>query len=161
MKKRKKAQIQLGESTAVVIVIIILVFLGLVVYFGFWKTGQGEKISKQREVQSINLALTVSYLPELHCTFLGRSSSTCFDAIKASHFQEMGSVRDWQMHYFNYFGYAKIELIQVYPNETKFTIYDNQKGEAQSESPIFIPVNIYDPITDKNGFGYLNVTKIG
>ncbi len=158
-KTGKKSQLQMGESTAVVIVVIVLIFLGLVVYYGFWSSGRQGEISAQKDVKAVELGLAVSYMPEMHCTFLGSSSTNCFDSLKLEVLSEKKNDREWQLYYFGRLGYARIEVIQVYPSHKSFLVYERKQDDEQSQLPVFIPANIHDPITDTYGFGYLNVTK--
>lgn len=156
---KDKAQIQLGESTAVVIVIIILLFIGLVIYYSFARAEQSSEIAEQRDLKTLELGTRVSYIPELHCTFAGRSSTNCFDKIKLEYVSDNSNSAEWQNHYFDVLGYARVEVRQIYPKQQDYLIYENNKSEYQSESPIFIPMNIYDAVEDKYSFGYLMVTK--
>ena len=155
----KKSQIQLGESTAVVIVIMIMIIIGIVVYYQFWQAGRADIIEEEREIAAIELATKTNYMPELHCTFQGRVSSNCYDWYKLAYMSLNKDKALWQNYYFDYFGFASIEMFIVYPEPEKFVLYNNTKSDTQSEQPVFIPSKIYEPILDTYSFGYMKVTK--
>lgn len=155
-----KAQIQLGESTAVVMVILILIVVGLFIAYQFWSADQQTVIEEQKDLDAIALATKVSYLPEIHCTFLGDTSSNCFDKYKLVYFANLMSNPQETSYYYDLFGYARIELIEVYPTNTTYLLYENNKATIQSEKPIYMPCKVYDVYDDSYSFAYIKVTKI-
>lgn len=158
----RKGQIQLGESTAVAFIIIILMVLGIVVYGVLSNTGKAVSQIELRERAAIEVASSVLYAPELQCSFLGKTSVTCFDAAKLKHFTSTVQEPERLVYYQELFGQANITLVQVYPDQAPpLPIYQHNLSEPASATPVYIPINIYDAVTERFAFGFLAITVYG
>jgi hypothetical protein len=156
---KQKAQIQMGESVVVIIIIVVLIFVGLMIYKGISQSSDSKKLDDLQSAKAMELSAIIFAMPELHCTFSGTTSSSCFDKLKLEYVASKKDDVNWINYYYDYFGYSKIDVNLVYPYAKNFTVYENNKSTQQSHTPIIIPVNIYDPVTEKYGFGYLSIAK--
>lgn len=155
----KKAQIQMGESIAVVVIVIVLIVFGIVIYSRLSQSGIEEKQRIYEELDAIELATIILGLPETHCTFLHSTDINCLDRLKLKHFagqlDESPAVR---LFYADLFGESDVSVAIITPGEETevITLYQGTTGE--DANPFFVPVNIYDPLEQRYAFGYLNIT---
>jgi ribosomal protein L7/L12 len=143
---RRKGQVQLGETTAVIIIVIILLVIGIV----FWNNVNSSDIksmqSQSQELSVIEIANIVSELPELKCYDSGVNKYNCIDWYKVKAMSEsINNTEDKSVleYYNNYFKNSKIMIIKIYPEEGNITLYDAKLNNS-SKKLINIPVNIRD-----------------
>ena len=155
-----KAQMQMGETTAVIIIVIILLVMGIV----FWNRVTSSDIqqlsSQSQELSVIEIANIITTLPELQCYDSGVSSVKCLDWYKVLAMNKTindPSDRTVYSFYNNYFKNSKITIKQVYPAETNITIYDAKLSNSTRTLLIPIPVNIKNYVTGQTGYGMILV----
>ena len=159
--KNKSAQIQMGETIAVIVIITIMIFFGLAFYSKIKTLDLNEQVDKYNQLDTIQLANTVANMPELLCSKQQVIDVNCVDKYKIMALQESiadGAGNPAFFYYNNIFGNSRIKVIQIYPrNFEDKLIYENNMTANQSIETVLIPVNIYDPITGSNAFGVLSV----
>ncbi len=157
----KKAQIQMGETVAIVIIVVILLILGLV----FWNkisTGDVREITRERqELSVIDIAKIVQEMPEFRCSSTSSEKANCFDRYKILAFKKSfdgGNTQNTEMFslYSDYFLESRISFREIYPDEETIIIYDSNITN-QTTKQIDIPINIYDPITKQYSFGLITI----
>lgn len=157
--KNKSAQIQMGETIAVIVIITIMIFFGLAFYSKIKTLDFKEQADKYTQLDTIQLANTVSNMPELLCSKQQVIDVNCIDKYKIFSLQK--SITDGAatafFYYGSMFGNSRIKVIQIYPPAGEKLIYENNMTANQSTETVLIPVNIYDPITGDNAFGVLSV----
>ncbi|HII72506.1 TPA: hypothetical protein HA265_07155 [Candidatus Woesearchaeota archaeon] len=57
------------------------------------------------------------------------------------------------------FGTTTIKLIEVYPGQDEWVLYDNPKPDFVSAPVTNVPISLYDATTDKYYFGVLQITS--
>lgn len=160
--KSKKSQIQMAESVGVVIIILIMIMIGIAIYSSYSRNKYKEELQQANEINTLKLANTVSTLPELHCT---NNKINCIDILKVKAFINLMNSSDSRFFYSSYFGDAYITITQILPNSSSFfpreeiVLYEKIPEEYISKSPVFIPVNLYNPITETRGFAILTVER--
>ena len=124
MMKNKKGQIKIQETAFVLLALALLAVL-LFVFFARFQVG-----NIQAAVQSINeetaksMLEKISAMPELRCSGFGSETVLCIDKDKASILgKESGYEKFWQ-------NVAKIEVVPVYPEGPRITIYSGKAGNA-------------------------------
>ncbi|MEM4336444.1 MAG: hypothetical protein QXG86_00370 [Candidatus Woesearchaeota archaeon] len=159
-KAKKKSQIKIGESVAVLLIFFVLVIMGMI----FWSRYSQTSIKEQQEVdiisRAIRVAQTVSFLPELQCSILEVIKFSCFDVYKIEAMQKIIMEEKDQgaiQHYFNSFGFANITIYSMYPVKKEWNIYDFTGGNISGYITTQIPIAIYNPIEMRFSFGYANV----
>lgn len=157
-KLNRKAQIKMAESIGILFVFFMLLVLVMV----FYSRLQGSKILEQREEdfikKSIEIALIVSYLPEVQCSRDNVLEDNCFDLYKIGALGKiMAEDEKVRLYYYDQFEFSEIKINRIYPGGENITLYDNPKEDWVGKSAIPIPITIYDPITRQHGFGVLEV----
>ena len=155
--KMKKSQIKMGESVAVLFIFFILVIMGIV----FWSRYSQTTIREQQETdilsRAIKIAQTVSFLPELQCSTLEVIKFSCFDLYKIEAMKTIMEGADARQYYFDSFSFANITVYSIYPEREEWNVYDFTGGNISGYVTTQIPVAIYNPVTMKFSFGYVNV----
>jgi len=120
----KNAQIKIQETAFVLLAIALLAVL-LFIFYSRFQVG-----NIQTAVQAINQETAKSMLgkiaamPELSCSGLGSENALCIDKDKASILSKAkGYEKFWQ-------NVAKIELVPIYPESPRITIYSGKEGNA-------------------------------
>ena len=140
MIRRHKAQIQMGESIAIIIIIIVLLVIGVT----FWRnmtSGDIQQLSSdQSDLSVIELSKVATELPELKCYTSGETITVnCFDWYKILALNQSMKNSTVFNYYFNIFGRSRITFQEVYPDEMSITVY-NYNVTANRALEISIPI---------------------
>lgn len=149
-----KAQLKMTESTFILIIFFFLLVFGLVFYMR-WTKYENQALGEQiNDLIAQKVAQKVQFLPELQCTTEGDIKYNCIDIMKL---ESMKNIPDKQKRiYDKMFPDTKITLYQVYPTEKSWEVYGDV---PESNSRVFlVPVAIFDPATDQNTMGYMNIS---
>ncbi len=159
IKLKKASQVQMLETIGVLIVFFVLIGMGLVFYYRMQSQSLQQEASEQASLRAVTIAQQVSYLPEVECSRNAESIENCIDIMKLQNAVVlMGQKRNY---YYDIFQHSKIVLEKIYPSpKSTFEIYDFPlpKDQLTSQITIPVPIAIYDPSTDLNGFGVLKIT---
>jgi len=140
----------MGESIAVVIVVVILLIIGIAFWRALHISDTKETIDLSQEYSVIELAKTVTELPELKC-YAAQSVSkvNCFDYYKIMALKETIGETDRAAfnYYSNYFKNSKITFSIIYPDfdsnpdtaSYEIILYDNEIAGSKSQLEIVIP----------------------
>ncbi len=152
----RKSQIKMGETIAVLIVFFILLLVGMVFYAKF----KGDSIERKREemdiMNTIEIAIKASRLPELQCTTAGIECGNTIDLLKLQALEEIIKYDLIGNPYYDMFYASEIVIEQVYPTTNSWILY-NFSGGKTSVQPVYVPVTIHDVITDEYSFGFIRV----
>lgn len=159
----KKSQIQMAESIAVVVIIIFLLIIGIVFWMSIRKEDIKTSATEYQDLSVIELAKIASELPEFKCyNYNSVSKVNCFDWYKLLAINETLKDPAKRQEFFNYYNYyfknSRISVQEIYPNETKIILYDNNISKTislQITIPIVIEKNL--GINSKYSFGLLIV----
>ncbi|MBC8500600.1 MAG: hypothetical protein ISS25_01015 [Nanoarchaeota archaeon] len=163
---KRKAQIQMGESIAIIIVLLILMVFAFIFYSRIKEASIMEKKTLFEELDVVKLAQIAYSLPEVQCSFAEVPDYGCIDKLKFIYLAKMinesfdGSNKSIYFYYRELFGTAKISLDKI-ENNGDIESWDLYKTNRtwSSKNTIFMPIVLYDPSTDKNTFGVLVVEK--
>lgn len=159
-RQKKKGQIQLFETIAVLLVFFIIVGFGMAFYFYISRESSIKEHQRALELNAITTAQKVSTLPELDCIQVGVHLEKCFDTLKIDAFRKIlldpsSMAKD---AYFETMGYSNLTVRQIFPTGGTMNIYNNMPGPNVSIEKTFLPINTYDPLTRTYGFAVLEVS---
>ncbi len=157
---RKKGQIQLFETIAVLLVFFIIVGFGMAFYFYISKESAIKEHRRALELNAITTAQKVSTLPELDCIQVGVHLEKCFDTLKMKSLAKILNDPTTQAkdNYFETMGYSKLAVTKIFPTGGSIDIYDNKPADSVSTEKTFLPINTYDPLIKTYGFAVLEVS---
>jgi len=153
----KRSQIKMGESIAVLLIFFVLVVMGIVFWYRYSVSTVKLRAEEDLFSRAIKNAQTVTFLSELQCTKQEVIKFSCFDIYKIEGMEKIVQNEDASLYYYDVFGFSNITVVELYPSEQSWTIYDkpgNYSGYVTTQTP----AAIYDPIKDEYGFGYLTVS---
>ncbi len=158
--KMKKAQIEMGESIAIIFVFLILIGFGLVFYMNVTKGTTAVKKEESSQLETIQIIQEATFLPELQCSGKSIIKQNCMDIFKLKAAESI--IRKNQIHYYDVFGYSIISLTEIYPYPRNWTIYNNSLDELILENlaekkTTHKPILLYDPIDKLYHFGLLTI----
>jgi hypothetical protein len=159
-----RSQIQLGESVAIIIIVIILLVIGIAFWNKFNQADTKQVITESQDNAVVELAKTVSDLPDFKCYRTEHVSSVnCFDWYKILALNRSMNYDD-SLHpgirqktfeyYKNYFGTSRITFEQIYPTDINVTVYDDNITSQRAPK-------IYIPVVFENNLGNRAFTTFG
>lgn len=165
--KTTKAQMQMGETIAVLVVFFFLLVIGLVFYANIASTKAEESRYKNTELESVNVMKRALSLPELQCSHNNIVDESCVDRLKATAMKALINNPDESVKtsYFDIFGSSTISIIQIYPSPSAFEmpilLYDFKPATFSSKLNTSIPISIYNPLTKSYAFGIMETVTYG
>lgn len=160
--KMKKAQIQMTENIAIMIVVVFLLVFGIIFYSRVREANIKKQIDEYSELDLVKAAQTVTNLPEISCSVNSLSVVGCLDMLKLEAFVALNLTNssNYYEYYRDKFGKSKVFINSTFTNSSfNCTLYDNPYEDLYNENPVFIPINIYDPIEGYFNFGYIEIVK--
>ncbi len=155
---RRKAQIKMMESVAILGIFFIILVIVLVFYAQYSKRSIEVSTEQQFSGSAIKVVQTLSYLPELQCAIEETIEFNCFDLYKMKGFGVVSPSE--QDYYFNLFGFSSIVVRQIMPPAAPVVLYNNTPPNASRSLPSRVPVTIFDSINNRQYYlGYLEVTS--
>jgi hypothetical protein len=156
----KKAQIEMGESIAIIFIFLILIAFGLIFYMNITKGTQAVKKEETAQLQTIETIQKISFLPELQCSGNSIIKQNCMDIFKLEAAETI--IQENQIHYFDLFGNSIISINEIYPISRNWTLYNNSLEELllQNRAELkttYKPILLYDPIDKLYHFGMLTI----
>jgi hypothetical protein len=152
---RKRAQIKMFETIAVIIVFFFMLIFGLVYYNSTQTREIKRMIDDDKQLRAIEIMMTAASLPELQCSIDNVITENCLDLIKLESFAEISDIN--RMYYSNFFSFGRIYVNETYPDQWGKVIYLNDKTTNKNKITNFIPILIYDPIKRAYAAGVLVV----
>ncbi len=153
----KRAQIQIGETVAVLLVFFILVIIGIVFYANFIKRDVSIQKEKSSEIKSISIAQRIMFLPELQCSDDNVITDNCIDKLKLDSAEII--MRKNQIYYYDMFEFSEVNITQIYPPASgpPKTLYSRKIEDFSNKFVTNVPISLYDPNTRRHGFGVLTI----
>lgn len=129
------------ESVAVLIIFFILLVFGFIFYGNVAKHRIRTDIQEAIQLQAIEVAQRVSFLPELICTSGEEIENyDCIDLLKLDMASQI--MNESKESYHDILGYTTIRVKEIYPSNREWELYSNPLGENKLSS--FIPTLLYD-----------------
>ncbi|MBT4604494.1 hypothetical protein HOC01_02550 [archaeon] len=133
MKIGKHGQMQMMETVGVIFIFFVLILFAAIFYFKFSQSSfeqYQEELVAQTAMDNTLIAL---FLPELQCSQgEAEAEDNCVDLLKV---RELVTIMEAHSndYYFNLFGFSKISVNMVYPEQHSWIIYDREKVSINDE----------------------------
>ena len=157
---KKKSQIQIFETMAVLIVFFILLGLGFIFYSKVIKSNLESDAAEISQGQSISVAQKVMFLPEIECSEDNVPKENCIDTEKLNAAAPILTDNN-NPYYYDLFGFSVIRIEEIYPVNLGFvkTLYERDNAPDYKNSFVTkVPVTLYDPVDKLNKFGMITIT---
>ncbi|NQU78342.1 hypothetical protein HQ545_01090 [Candidatus Woesearchaeota archaeon] len=154
----RSAQLKMGETIAIMFIFFVLLIIGAVFYMNLQRTTTTREIAEAYELRAVELSQTISFLPEAQCTDSNVVRASCFDLYKLIGLSKVAETPAGLDLYSREFGTTTIKLLKMYPGESEWVLYDNQKEEFTAAPVSHIPIMLYNATSDKYYFGVLEIT---
>ncbi|MBN2459267.1 hypothetical protein JXB28_03195 [Candidatus Woesearchaeota archaeon] len=167
----KRSQMQMTESVFVVFIILIIIVMGFVMFSKFQEASIKENERMLRNIDVIKLAHRMSAWPELECSLAGTERFVCLDIVKLS---ILGDFINDSMHeetysfnyYYDLLKESKVIVKEIYPPlahpelQNRWSLYYNP-GKTATTDTVFVPVNLYNPLSETFSMGMLEIQIYG
>ncbi len=156
---KRKSQIQIGETIAVLVIFFILLVTGFIFYVRVIKGNIAIEIEESRQLKAIEIAQRASFLPEIQCSEENIVTDNCIDIYKLNAAAGIISDPNNKIFYYDRLQFSNITIEEIYPGTQTWTLYDNPLGEGEYTSKIStnIPIALFDPTEKKYSFGVMKV----
>ncbi len=149
------------ETIAVMFIFFVLIMFAMIFYYKYQQVAFKEKQEELLGARAMDKTLKALFLPELLCTKgEAESEDNCFDLMKLRHANETFT-KYLTNYYFSVFSYARISVLQLYPEQKEFLLYDKPKPDAVSGEKTYFVVILKDEIVGNSlpqyNFGYVMV----
>lgn len=160
MKKifKKKSQIQMFETIAVILIFFILIGIGAIFYVRVYKNNMDITKYGYSQSKSVAIAQRTMFLPEMQCSKNKIITDNCIDILKLE--AAISVINLNEIHYYDMLEFGEINLTQAYPRSSsapKWTVYSRKIEKPTSSFLTFVPISLYDPAADTYGFGILSI----
>jgi hypothetical protein len=154
----KKGQMQMGESIAIMIIFFIFISFGMIFYMRIMESGTDTQRMENLQLRVVQVAQRASFLPELQCSEENVRKDNCIDLLKVGPAAE--EIENDRLHYYDSFGFSKIVIREVFPEQKQWVIYNNTptdyKGKMDKKVT-FIPIALSNYTQRKYYFGVMEV----
>ncbi len=157
MPRRKKGQVQMMETIAVLLIFFILVVLGIMFYARVMRGNLAIEQEEALQLNAIQAASRASSLPELQCSEDNIVSDNCIDLLKLEAAAPIIRQPANEIYYYDKLLFSKITIYEVYPNDRDWTLYNRELTDYSNKIITNVPIRLFDPITDKSAFGVMHV----
>jgi len=154
-KKRKRGQIRMSETIAVMFIFFVLVVFGIIFYYNYSKVAAKEKQAELLGSKAMDVTLKSLFLPELICSRgEAEPEDNCFDMMKLRQVNKT-FMEHFGEYYFDLFPYTTITVEKIYPGPKKnWTLYDKPKPDWQNKEATYFVVALRDNDPSNPG-GYI------
>ena len=119
-----KGQIKIQETAFVLLAIAVLAVLLFIFYSRFQISNIQTAVQAVNQETAKSMLERIAAMPELRCSGIAGENALCIDKDKASILSKAtGYEKFWQ-------NVAKIELVQIYPESPRITIYSGKAGNS-------------------------------
>lgn len=153
-----KAQIQIGETIAVLFVFFILIAIGLIFYVRIIKGNLELEKEELSQLRSIGIAQRVMFLPEVQCSEDNIVIDNCIDILKLEYAQSL--MIENEVYYYDLLEFSDISISQIYPSDDEWKLYSRKTEDFRNKFVTNVPISLYDPTTRKHGFGILTIETL-
>ena len=157
----RRAQIQIGETIAVLFVFFILIAIGFIFYARVIKGNIISEKDELSQLKSIEIAQRVMFMPELQCSsYIVTEIQNCIDILKLN--SSVNIIKSNELYYYDLLEFSVINVTQIYPTtahqkEINWTIYSRKMGNFTNKFVTNVPISLYEPIEKVHRFGLLTI----
>ncbi len=154
MKGKKKSQIGMSETIAILFIFFILVAFGFMFYLRIHRASIKTQLEKSVDLMAIEITQKISFLPELQCSKKNIITDNCIDILKLESAKAI--INENKESYYDLFSDSEIVVEEIYPKKKTWILYNKT---IEDTSAIFTPVPIllYNSTSDENYFGVLQI----
>ena len=154
---KKKSQIQIGETVAVLFVFFILIVVGLIFYVKVIKGNLSSEKEEISQLKSVGIDQRVMFLPEIQCSKDAvKEESSCIDILKLE--SAPGIIKENELYYYDLLEFSDINVFEVYPMRNKqWNLYSRKNENLENKFVTNVPISLYDPAARRKSFGILRV----
>ncbi len=151
---KKRSQIGMTETIAILFIFFILVALGFMFYLRISRTSIKTQYEKGTDLMAIEITQKASFLPEIQCSKKNVITDNCIDILKLESATQI--INENNITYYDLFFSSEIVVEELYPDEKTWVLYNHTIEDA---SALFTPVPIllYNATADENYFGVLQI----
>ena len=117
---KRKAQIQIFETIAVLLIFIILIIIGFIFYTKIFKSNLETGNEGFSQAKSVNIVQRVMFMPELQCSDDNIAKENCIDALKLQSAKQ--TMKD-SVIYYDLLEFSDISISQIYPAQAEWALY--------------------------------------
>lgn len=144
------------ETIVVLLIFFMLVVIGIIFWVKVSKSNIDIQQQENRQLQAIEIAQRVLFLPELQCSSENIIESDCIDLLKLQSAENV--MINNEVFYYDKLGFSHISVNEIYPNNgNSWILYDNVLDSFTQKIQTNMPVTIYSPASDTKSFGILSV----
>ena len=154
---KRKAQIQIFETIAVLFIFIILIIIGFIFFAKIFKSNLETEKEGLSQAKSVNIAQRVMFMPELQCSDDSISKENCIDVLKL---QSSKQIVKNHVVYYDLLEFSDINIFQVYPTQAEWSLYSRTTKDFKNNFTTNVPISLFNPITKKYGFGILIIQTL-
>ena len=155
---KKKSQIQMGETIAVLFVFFVLIIVSFIFYVRVLKSNIQSEGDELSQLKSVGIVQRVMFLPEMQCSEDNVIADNCIDILKLKSAQDIMSQNE--IYYYDLLEYSNISISQIYPSQATWNVYSRKIEDFTNKFVTNVPVSLYDPATRKYGFGVLTIETL-
>ena len=155
---KKKSQIQIGETIAVLFVFFILVVIGFMFYAKVFKGNLETEKDELSQARSVGIAQRIMFLPELQCSEDNVIIDNCIDILKLESAQKL--MLDNSLYYYDLLEFSDVDIMQIYPKEISWNIYSRTTEDVKNRFVTNVPISLYNSTTRRFTFGILTIETL-
>lgn len=154
----KRAQIQIGETIAVLFVFFILIVIGFIFYVKVIKSNIELETEELSQLRSVGISQKIMFLPEVQCSEDNIVIDNCIDILKLNSAQSI--MKENEIYYYDLLEFSDVSISEIYPDGAKWNLYSRKIENFRSKFVTNVPISLYDPATRKHGFGILTIETL-
>lgn len=152
----RKSQMQMQETIAVLAAVFVIAIIAFSLYYNLFINAAKDEQKTGFDIEIINIAQSISFLPELQCSNNGATSNNCVDVIKAMAAASLINDSKHSSYYFGRFGFSTVTINEAYPASAKVTLYNKTLESYSYKSAINLPILIFYPLEERYSFGVIS-----
>ncbi|MBD3309821.1 hypothetical protein GF351_01235 [Candidatus Woesearchaeota archaeon] len=160
---KKKAQIGMLETMAVLFIFFFLLMIGMIFYVSVMRTQSARELHEKQQVEAIEIASKALFLPDLECPTTMKKLN-CLDIYKLEAVEQIIQDNPHYLElYYDNLRFSEIVVSEVYgPEEGRsWRVYKREKPDSSGRIFIHMPIVLYDPMIDEYHTGIMNVSYYG
>ena len=154
---KKKSQIQIGETMAVLFVFFILIVIGFLFYTKIIKGNIETEQAELSQLKSVGISQIVMFLPELQCSEDNIIIDNCIDVLKLEAAQNL--MKQKETYYYDLLEFGEVNVSEIYPGSTRWNIYSREINFT-NKFVTNVPVALYNSTAKKYSFGILTIKTL-
>ena len=156
MKELKRAQIQIGETVAVLAVFFILIVIAFLFYARIMKSNANTEADEASQLTSVAISQRVMFLPEIQCSKDAVEEITnCIDKLKLESAQNVMKANS--LYYYDLLQFSEVNIFQIYPSGPTYTLYSRKTEKFRDKFVTNVPISLYDSAARSYAFGVLSI----